>query len=117
MNRLLVYTVIAILLGTATMVSPLAVLESKSLLPDSQSTISDGEPNTQESNRGYLTPEEPAVPSSTDNYDNLPPEPQESDSKLSLTDATTTLSSIGLMIVPSFIVALSVFVYFKKRIR
>jgi hypothetical protein len=117
MNRLLVYAVIAILLGTVTMVSPLAVLESKILIPDSQSTITDWEPNTQESDRGYLSPEEPAVPSSPDSYDRLPPEPQESNSKLILTDATSTLSSIGLMIVPSFIVALSVFIYFKKRIR
>lgn len=134
MNKILVYTIFAVLLGTVIMTAPLAVLEpiqSPSLI-----TEEDNE-KILESERGTLggndmltnqtledpsieyTPEpdpelpvKPAAPSEP-----LPEEPQLCDSTSDESLAISGLSSLGIIIIPSFIVALGLFVYFKKQVK
>jgi len=120
MNKILAYTVIAILLGTVTMVAPLALLgpsdpnqEGKFIVTVPEAT----EPSDQErasENGGTLesgdlpnemwTKPEPSEPSS-----------QEYVMTCGTVEKPSDLSPIGLMTIPSFLVALGVFVYLKKR--
>jgi hypothetical protein len=133
MNKIIVYTIIAILLGTVTMTTPLVMLEQKHNIPtgaedtitEQENTTTDIEPNDQEYERSEMlaTPEAANEPTDEPSYTNKEPEdieekpldPQISDSKLILTDATLGLSSIGLMIIPSFLCALGVFEYLRRR--
>ena len=113
MNKFLVYTVIAILLGTVTMGMPIAVLESynSNLDSDSQVTFSD-------SNGGSMQRNDSSDPSKVPPFS---PEPapsgtESADSNLGEISALSGLSSIGLMIIPSFVIALGAFAYLRKRI-
>ena len=134
MNKILVYTVIAILLGTVTMGAPLVVLEpwdtisnGKNILdvPNSeQSQQERGSENggTFEANDMLDGPETPEpelgpVPSApVEPSESKPQEPEAWSITLSGDDSSSSLSSIGFMIVPSFLIALGAFVYLKKRI-
>jgi hypothetical protein len=116
MNRILVYTVIAILLGTVTMVAPLALLGTIEPIGEGGNTVTsiESEGGTLERNDMLTVPESPeAAPEPSET---LSGEPELCDAKLNETDAVSGLSSIGLMIVPSFLIALGAFVYLKKRI-
>ena len=130
MNKILVYTVIAILLGTVTMGAPLVVLEPWDTIPNVKNTLgvpkSDqsqqerGSENggTFESNDMLGSPEtlEPTPSAPGDPSESKPQEPEAWSITLSGDDSSSSLSSIGFMIVPSFLIALGVFVYLKKRI-
>ena len=134
MNKILAYTVIAILLGTVTMVAPLALLGPEDSITDTEPTLTvpeytvtgpeAGEPNDQENFFGAdkmlecgnysvqrTTPEpEPSEPAATPDVS-----PEEPELAVKTADDSTDLSPIGLMTIPSFLVALGVFVYLRKR--
>ena len=141
MNKFLVYTLTAILLGSVLMTTPLLLIEPNRTLngtentqtQDPNTTLSPEAPDSQEpeyqteTDRGFAqtTPEE-----STDSLDQIPapeapeepkttdePEPQEVDTTSLSADPISNLNSIALMIVPSFLIAISVFVYMKKKTR
>ena len=115
-NKILVYTVIAILLGSVTMVVPLALLGPSNLIPDDKYINTESGEETFERNDALSSPEASAEQiDGTETYDKSPPEAAKSESSLRGTDVASDLSSIGLMAVPSFLVALGVFVYLKKR--
>jgi len=112
MNRILAYTVIAILLGTVTMVVPLALLGAGG---STQDHVLESGGETLERNDMLTTPEPPANQSAdTESYD-YSVKPAAAESTLRETDVASNLSSIGLITVPSFLVALGVFVYLRKR--
>jgi hypothetical protein len=90
MNKILIYTVIAIFLGAITMVTPLAVLKP-----------SDYEPSVSLEDQEVL--------------DSLPEEPAAYETVGNEEDVASSLSSIGMMIVPSFLIGLGVFSGLKKR--
>ncbi len=135
MNKILPYIMIAILLGTVTMVVPYALLgPSDYTSPTEESTLI--QPSTTEP-----PAPEPTEPEKLDNQerayteggdlengDTLAPvpegsiEPQEAEpSGLAATEADlileslSALSPIGLMTIPSFLIALGAFIYLKKR--
>jgi hypothetical protein len=112
-NKILAYTVIAILLGTVTMVVPLALLGPSDPIPESKYNDSELNGGSLERNDLLSSPESPAAASEPS--DALPEEPRLSDAAFNETDAISGLYSIGLMIVPSFLIALGTFVYLKKR--
>ena len=125
-NKILVYTVIAILLGTVTMVAPLALLGPEDPITDIKYTVTvpeAAEPSDQErdsENGGTLerndllsSPESSSA--APEPSDALPEEQRLCDAAFNETDAISGLSSIGLMIVPSFLIAVGAFVYLKKR--
>jgi len=124
MNKIMLYIGLAILLGTVTMVVPLAVLGPNGLTPVIKFS---GEPNNQErayedggmlengnfSTEGWTTPE-PATGSSEPA---AAPDFSTKEAELTVKTAEnpSDLSPIGLMTLPSFLVALGVFVYLRKR--
>jgi len=142
LNRILVYTVIAILLGTVTMVAPLALLGSGDSIPDAEPTPTvpeftvtvpeATEPSDQQragENGGTLeggdlptemwtkpesAPVEPE-PAPSVPIEPSEPSPQEYVITVKTAENPSDLSPIGLMTIPSFLVALGVFVYLKKR--
>lgn len=139
MNRILVYTVIAILLGTVTMVVPLALLGPSDSIPDTEYTLTvpegtvtvpeAAEPSDQErgsENGGTLEggdlptemwtrPETPVEPEPTAPDGPSPQEPELVLLVVKTAENPSDLSPIGLMTIPSFLIALGVFVYLKKR--
>ena len=117
MNKILVYTFIAILLGAVTMAVPLAVLKPWDPILASEDSVNtleyDG--GTFDRNGMLASPELPKAAPSTESSGTVPQEPEVCDTAFSETGASSGLSSIGLMIVPSFLIALGTFVYLKKR--
>ena len=118
MNRILVYTFIAVLLGIVTMSVPLAVLEPSDPLlacddPAYSYTLESG---GLERNDSFAAPESPEAAPVPEPSETIPKEPNWVEATtLSKTDAASGLSSIGLMIIPSFLIALGIFVYQKKK--
>lgn len=141
MNKVMLYVGLAILLGTVTMVTPIALLRLEDNIPNDDNLLTSPEyevttptptePSDQEDFFGgdrmlesenssalTITPEPsqiiPIKPSETT------PEPdfesQEPELVVRTEDSFIDLSPVGLMAIPSFIVALSVFVYLRKRI-
>ena len=116
MNKFLAYSVIAILLGSVMMVVPLAVLGPDNLVPtdSNHDVLWAGEENAERNDCPPDAQSLPTNPNSTDTYDNSskyfvhPTGTEEA-------DLASGLSSMGLMVVPGFLVALGVFVYLKKR--
>ncbi len=92
MNKILTYTLIAILLGTFTMVAPLAVLKLSGHTLEGKDSFTNDEPNSEAPPREsmFTTQEEPSI-------------------------SASSLFSIGLMIIPGFLIGLGVFVFLKKR--
>ena len=129
MNKILVYTVIAILLGSVTMLAPLALLGLGDFTPATVPELVFTFPEAGESNDQNRTFEDSQTLEgenlSTENWtepeapveSESPSEPSSSDYILTFKTAETPsdLSPIGLMTIPSFLVALGVFVYLKKR--
>ena len=107
MNRIIVYMLVAILFGMVTMVAPLALLINNDVIPTGQYAINttNGEDDTQNRNYDNESP--------TENIDNGI-SPEVSDQTL-IIDSASGLTSIGLMAIPSFIVALGIFAYIRKR--
>ena len=128
LNKALVYTVIAILLGSVTMLAPLALLGTGDFPPDTVPELVVTAPEAGESNDQNRTFEDSQTLGggdlSTDNWTE-PEAPVESDSpsetsqEYGITAKTaetpSDFSPIGLMTIPSFLVALGVFVYLRKR--
>jgi len=124
----MLYIGLAILLGTVTMVAPLALLGPSDSITEPKDTppvLEAAEPSDQD--RTYedsqmlesgnfsaqvTTPEPaPSVP-----VEPSEPSPQEAELVVKTSENTSDLSPIGLMTIPSFLVALGVFVYLRKRI-
>jgi len=116
-NRFLVYTVIAILLGSVTMVVPLALLGPDNLVPAaSNDNIFGAGEETAERNNTLISPD--AAIQQTEGagtYDASSEKPS-FESGLGEADVASGLSSMGLIIVPGFLVALGIFFYLKKRV-
>ena len=136
----MLYVGLAILLGTVTMVAPLAVLGPSDTIPDTRNgdipefvvTVpEETEPSDQENFFGEdrtldagnysvqtTTPErEPASPIEPTETAPAPDvSPEEPELVVKTMDRPSDLSSIGLLTVPSFLVALGAFVYLRKRI-
>jgi hypothetical protein len=130
MNKILAYTVIALLLGTVTMLAPLALLGPGDSTPDTVTELVITVPEAAQSNNQDRTCEDNQTLKggnfSTENWtrpeeQSAPAEPSESSPPNYLITAKTAenpsdLSPIGLMTIPSFLVALGVFVYLRKRL-
>jgi hypothetical protein len=131
MNKILVYTLVAIMLGVVTMTAPLAVLDQqpKGILTTSEETAGlESERGTFESNDAWqgASPEEPSSeyapaappPAPVEPSEptlTLPEEPEFCDTTSDESLAVSGLTSLGVMIVPSFLVALGLFVFLKRR--
>jgi hypothetical protein len=128
MNRILVYALIAILLGTVTMLAPLALLgpgdSNPATVPEYTVTVpAAGESN--DKNRAFEDSQ--ALDGgnlSTDSWTDplMPAESESAESSLheygitaKTAETPSDLSPIGLITLPSFLVALGVFVYLRKR--
>jgi len=136
----MLYVGLAILLGTVTMVAPLAVLGPNETIPDTRNgdipefivtAPETAEPSDQENFFGEgktleagnysvqtTNPErETAVPMEpSESAPVADVSPEEPELVVKTVDNSSDLSPIGLLTVPSFLVALGVFVYFRKRI-
>jgi hypothetical protein len=120
LNKALVYTVIAILLGSVTMGVPLALLGPDTLIPadNNLKTVPESDEEIVDRNGWLAAPNASAEQSAgTESYEASAIEPAAAESNLRETSLVSNLSSIGLITVPSFLVALGVFVYLKKRTR
>jgi hypothetical protein len=130
MNKILVYTFLAILLGTVTMIAPLALLEPPEQHMLTTADSSDVRLSPQKDTLGaedtLTAPELPVPAPSAPDFSAQAPEsasPEEPNAENARIYSISTesellsgLSSIGLMIVPSFLIAVGVFVYLKKRV-
>ena len=107
MNRLIVYMLVAILFGMVTMVVPLALLKNNGTIPTGQypNNTTDGVDDTQ--NRTF--------DSQGPNESNDSGSSSEVSDQTLLIDSASGLTSIGLMAIPSFLIALGVFAYIRKR--
>ena len=131
MNKIMLYVGLAILLGTVTMIAPLALLEPEDhipgeyTIPGPESTEPDSQDRFYEEG-GMLENENPSaqtktpeptlsVPVEPSEPDASPEVPQEPGLTLKTAETPSDLSPIGLMAIPSFLVALGVFVFFRKR--
>ncbi|MCW4034622.1 MAG: hypothetical protein NWF03_04590 [Candidatus Bathyarchaeota archaeon] len=104
MNKMLTYTLLAILLGTVTMLAPLALYEKTDAINGGEYSIQFNDTETTSERTGDMV----VAPGATN-----------TDTKYTLTfDDTepTDFSPIAWMTIPSFVVALGVFVYLKKRV-
>ena len=111
----MLYIGLAILLGTVTMVVPLALLGPSESIPEGKYTVrfNDTEASRQASdsvNGGTFESDDKSLTPEPTN-----PEAPQIILDLTKTETASDLSPIGLMTVPSFLVALGVFVYFRKR--
>ncbi|MDG6222013.1 MAG: hypothetical protein IAX21_07875 [Candidatus Bathyarchaeota archaeon] len=121
MNKIILYVGLAILLGTVTMVAPLALLQDDSMFSDGSYTLKSLD--TANETRGNFQTSSQELPS-----DMLgAPEPNKVETTglstpeepeiwgLFGSDSGTDLSPIVLITVPSFLVALGVFVFLRKQ--
>ena len=116
MNKILAYTVIAILLGSITMVVPLALLGPNKLVPvDSKDNAPGSGEETYERNDALAFPNITSQQTDSIGTYDKSSSPPSFESGLGIADVNSGLSSVGLMIVPGFVVALGIFVYLKKR--
>ena len=130
MNKILVYTFLAILLGTVTMIAPLALIQPPEQPMLTTADNSDVRLGPQKDTLGaedtLTAPPLPEPAPSAPDFSAQGPEsasPEEPNAENAGMYSISTepellsgLSSIGLMIVPSFLIAVGVFVYLKKRV-
>jgi hypothetical protein len=136
LNKVMLYVGLAILLGTVTMVAPLALLRPNATSSGDTNLVTppeyavtgpeQTEPSSQEKSPdegGLLesgnfsiqaTTPEPAAPCEPTAAPDVTPEAPEPIVRTA--ENHTDLSSVGLLTVPSFLVALGVFVYLRKRV-
>lgn len=124
MNKILPYIVIAILLGTVTMVVPYTLLgpsdytslteeDTFGMLSPPESTTEPEKLDSQE--RAYVEGGDlESVPSETEEPKQEAPESARGGTDFIL-ESLSNLSPIGLMIIPSFLIALGAFIYLRKR--
>lgn len=115
MNKILPYVVIAILLGTVTMVIPYTLLGSS----DHTSFTEGAEPNTgteQPNSEGQAFSEGRDMESSPSSpTENPPAEEPRAEATGSTLGNLSNLSPIVVMTIPSFLIALGAFIVLKKR--
>lgn len=100
---MLTYTLLAILLGTVTMIAPLALHETTDAINGGEYTIQANDTQTTLKERETT----------------IPPGQENDDPEVVLTygdNENADFSAIAWMTIPSFAVALAVFVYFRKQI-
>jgi hypothetical protein len=119
MNKILPYVLVAILLGAVTMVVPYVLLGSSdnALLGNGGTLIQPSAEQPTEADQGRAFSEGKDVESSPSLLTDEPPaeEPAPSMSGTdSIIGSLSNLSPIILITVPSFLIALSVFIYLKK---
>jgi hypothetical protein len=117
MNKILIYTVIAILLGTITIVTPLVVLKLSDHTLVGKDSVTNAEPDAEavEREEMFANPEEPSASlEDQEVLDSLPEEPASYET-VGNEEVAYSLYSIGLMTIPSFFIGLGVFVCLKKR--
>jgi len=130
LNKIMLYVGLAILLGTVTMVVPLALLGPSGHITDDKYLVTVPEPapseqerandngGTLESSDMFASPAAPTEPEPAATPEPSEPpiqEPGTYELTFGETETSSDLSPIGLMTVPSFIIALGVFVYLRKR--
>jgi hypothetical protein len=122
MNRFLAYTMLAIILGTVTMLAPLALLGTDESNPVKFPTTLESTDQNRTFDSQSMAGENLTISDNLTGTESVAPcetEPFESSSQYTLTFKTAEdsadLSPIGLMVVPSFLVALGVFVLLRKR--
>jgi len=128
LNKIILYVGLAILLGTVTMVAPLALLQEDNPFSDNKFVVQTTSAELEDETRGYTTSNQTlGLDSSSENYfAPAPEEPTATDSEvvpkepITIVDVTsddsgTDLSPVALITVPSFIVALVVFVFLRRQ--
>lgn len=129
LNKIVLYVGLAILLGTVSMVAPLALLKDDNPLSDDkflvQTTAAPIENQTREysnnnetlgldstSERFFTPTPNEMEPSSAD----VSPEEPQTIVDVTSDDSTADLSPIALITVPSFFIALGVFVLLRRQV-
>jgi hypothetical protein len=129
LNKIVLYVGLAILLGTVTMVAPLALLNDNNSLSDDKFLVkttsapldnqtreysNDSKTLGLDSTSGSFTAIPPSEPDPTES-DVLPEEPQ-AIFDVTSGDSTTDLSPVALITVPSFLIALGIFVFLRRQV-
>jgi len=108
LNKTVVYAIVAIMLGTSLMVTPLALLDLESASYSPLIGASDDATRNQES--GDIKDNSfSSTPSMSGN--GSPP----NGSLLTTAENPSNVYQIGLLIIPGFLAALGAFVFFRKR--
>ena len=129
MNKIFLYVGLAILLGAVTMIVPLALLDDNNLLSDDKFLVKTTSAPIENQTREYSNNSEAlGLDSSSESFTAIPPsefEPTESDVSpeepqatfnVTFGDSTADLSPIVLITVPSFLIALGVFVFLRRQV-
>ena len=132
MNKIVLYVGLAILLGTVSMVAPLALFKDDNPLSDDKFLVKTSDAPIENQTREYSNNSETLGLDSTSDYLFTPPpaEPQFSDSEVvgpeevkptsalivDSDEPVTDLSPIALITVPSFLIALGVFVLLRRQV-
>ncbi len=132
MNKLVLYVGLAILLGTVSMIAPLALLKDDNPLSEDKFLVTTSGGALENQTREYSNNNETLGLDSTSDYLFTPPpaEPQFSDSEVvgpeevkptsalivDSDEPITDLSPIALITVPSFLIALGVFVLLRRQV-
>lgn len=126
----MLYVGLAILLGTVSMIAPLALLKDDNPLSEDKFLVTTSGGALENQTREYSNNNETLGLDSTSDYLFTPPpaEPQFSDSDVApeegkttslivtSDDSVTDLSPIALITVPSFLIALGVFVLLRRQV-
>jgi hypothetical protein len=129
LNKIVLYVGLAILLGTVSMVAPLALLKDDNPLSDGKFTVKTTAAPIENQTREYSNDSEIlGLDSTSENFfgpapseadpsssDVLPEEPQ-TIVDVTSGDSTADLSPIALITVPSFLIALGVFVLLRRQV-
>ena len=129
MNKIILYVGLAILLGTVTMVAPLALLQDDNPLSDDKFFVKTSGAELENQKRNDCQTLDPEIPPSdsvleapepsepaTGDYTALSPEEPESFLGLDSDDSGMDLSPVALITIPSFLVALGVFVLLRRQV-
>ena len=129
MNKIVLYVGLAILLGTVSMVAPLALLKDDNPFLDYNYTIKTSDSSLENQTReSYNNSDVLGLDSTGENYSAIAPaepeppasevSPEEPQTIVDVTsgDSTTDLSPVALITVPSFLIALGVFVLLRRQV-
>ena len=132
MNKLVLYVGLAILLGTVSMIAPLALLQDDNPLSDDKFLVQTSSVPIENQTREYSNNSETlGLDSSSESFFTPPPaEPEFTESDVvgpeevkptsalivDSDDSVTDLSPIALITVPSFLIALGVFVLLRRQV-
>ncbi len=129
MNKIVLYVGLAILLGTVSMVAPLALLKDDNPFLDYNYTIKTSDSSLENQTReSYNNSDVLGLDSTVEDYSAIAPaEPEPTASEVSPEepqtivdvnsgDSTTDFSPVALITVPSFLIALGVFVLMRRQV-